>query len=110
MLERYHTSTAIKITVTRNKFGDFTTSAPAGTPYKCRFEENQMVIKTGNNEEITTDGLAWFAPDVPIADNDVFIIDGIYYKVIKWGHAKKLGGTAIQFHKVWVQMIKPDFS
>lgn len=109
MLEHAYVTEALKIVVERNAYGDFSDDGGA-TLYHCRFREETQQVTNNKMEEVTTDAMAHFPPTVPIEENDVFKINGLYYRVIKKRDCRRLGENTIQFIKVMFLKIRPVVS
>lgn len=91
--------TAYKLTTTRNKYGDFTSTASVALP--CHFREITAEID-GNAESTQSDAMAWFEPDSGVARNDLLAFDGQHYKVERIVKARKLYDSSVQFIKVYL--------
>lgn len=109
MLERALNLVATKITVTRNFHGDFKDSKQNAT-YRCRLRENVLYNKQNQMEGTNSDAMMWFAPNTPVAINDIFSVNGQYYKVIKVLNAIPLGSNRTAFIKAAVTNIKQVIS
>jgi len=111
MLKKSFVHTFQKVTAVRNAFGDqeFDASA-ATTEIMGRLRESIQIIRLANQELYTTDAMAWFAPSESIAENDILLCEEAYWRVIKLVKARRLGRTAVQFLKCYLERDKGAIS
>lgn len=78
------------------------------TTIKCKFRNILSIDYSGgtNIEGITSDAMAWFAPDTVIQKGDIIIADGDYFRVEKIVKARKMVDATVQFLKVSLQKHK----
>lgn len=88
---------AYKVTQSRNKYGDYTSSGETALP--CHFREITMRVD-GNAEVTESDAMAWFEPDSGVVKNDILKFYGEHYKVERVTKARKLRDPTVQFIKV----------
>lgn len=90
--------TALKVTATRNAYGDFVAGAQTAIP--CRFRNITSQVTSASNETIQSDAMAWFESDSGIIKEDILIIDGEGFRVERVTKAPRLRDTTVLFLKV----------
>lgn len=90
--------TAYKISVTRNKYGDYVTS-DSETTLKCHFRYITDVTIGSNSEAYESDAMAWFEPDSGVEKEDLIRINDQYWRVEKVTEARRLRNPTVLFIK-----------
>lgn len=110
MLEHAYVTTATKVDVVRNAYGNYERVSANDVNYKCRFRQRSEESRNSQMELVVADAVGWFAPSLVVAEGDLFSIEDRYYKVIFVAKAKKLGSTVVEFLKVGFQINLPAIS
>jgi len=83
--------TAYIVSATQNAYLEYT--AGAETAVKCDFRRINEVTIGGNNQQIQSDAMAWFEPDVGIDQGTIIKFKGEHYRVIETIDGRDLEAT-----------------
>lgn len=87
------------VTTTRNRYGDIEYGAT--TQIDCLYREiTSLQTGNANKEQVTVDGIFWFAPNAAISRGTVVLFEGEYYRMDKVNKARaRLTDNAVAFLK-----------
>ncbi len=89
--------TVYKVTMTRNRYGDFVASGT--TTLKAHVRIITEAVTSVNNEQVQSDAMMWFEPDSGIEKEDVIKFKGEHYRVERLTEARRLRNPAVLFLK-----------
>lgn len=91
--------TAVIITTTTDKYGD---QKSEGTEtVACRFRYITGVEKNINQEALNSEAMVWFEPTANIAESNIVLIEGSYWRIDKLIKARRFD-KEVQFLKAFV--------
>lgn len=84
-----------------NKFGE--ESYGAGTSVKCRFQEENKIIKGPDGEDIGTDALVFLPSTATVGFGDRITFDSVNYQVVHV--SKPVGRSSVNHYEVRLRRI-----
>jgi len=97
MINHFLIDTISKVAFSRNKFGDYVYISDSDI--NCRFREINDLTQTNNREEFNCDAMVWFSADETVNLGDLFIYEGVGYKVDQMVKARRGGSTKVEYIK-----------
>lgn len=102
MLDSWFTLPITIHRVSRNKYGDFTSTS--SSVVNGWLIQHQGVTLTDKAEAQDTDGIVWLPASADINTNDVLVYDDVPYRALKIIKAKKGKSDTVQFLKGYLQI------
>lgn len=88
-IDRLLVETATKYAITENEFGDINYGATSSSA--CLYRDISVLSHSTNRDDITIDGLLWFAADEDVSRGDIYYHSSEgYLKIEKIIKAKRL--------------------
>jgi len=97
MIEHWLVDTIERVVFTRNKYGDYVYQSKETK--NCRFREINSLTTPANREEFDCDAVVHFAAAEDVRLGDIYLYDGIAYKVSEIVRARRGGSTNVEFIK-----------
>lgn len=93
------------LTVTRNKYSDFTKTGTTATP--CRIRHISRVVMTNDGQLTDTDAQIWLPYDAPITLDSLIQYQSTNYQIKTIDPAKRLSDLDVQFLKCDLKITDP---
>lgn len=98
--------TVVKVSATRNEYGDIVSNGSAGVTHTVKWRQMSMFNRGQNSSELTSNSMVWSEPDSGFKIDDILLYDGAYYRIKEVIEARDLDTNDIHFLKSVVERTK----